>query len=331
MRLLFISSGTKTLSHLDPNIISAFKELESRANTPFKFACYHSDRENIQTLYFKIQKFKPNIILSLNRYLSTATLIQLKRFNIPIGLWLVDDPYLITHHLQIAQLYNFVITEDSGSVPVYSRNRIKALHIPLAVNPAYYSPMEVPDKYQYDICFVGSALPIRLKTFDEMATFLKKKNFILIGRWWEKLKNYEMLKPHILNRTIPPNEVAKYYNGAKIVLNIHRTPNDVNRNPNKIPAYTPNNRTFDIAACKAFQLATCRNDLEKYFTLDKEMICYQGIQDLKDKIEYYLNHDDERKAIAENAYQRTMKDHTYVSRLEELIEMLKKEIVMVNK
>ncbi|MED4206757.1 glycosyltransferase [Neobacillus mesonae] len=328
MKLFFISSGTKTLSYLDPNIISAFRQIERNVDLPFTFNCFHSDKENIQTLYNRVQKFNPDIIISLNRFLTPETIQQLKRLNIPIGLWVVDDPYLIKHHLKIAQMYHFVVTEDSGSVPVYRRKKMEVLHLPLAVNPNYYYPMEVPKQYQYDICFVGSALPIRLKMIDDMAVFLKGKNFIIIGRWWERLKNYALLKPHILNRTIPPNEVAKYYNGAKIVLNIHRTCNDVQLNPQKIPAHTPNNRTFDIAACKAFQLATCRKDLDKYFDINDEIICYQGVHELKDKINYYLQNEEERQNIAENAYQRTMEQHTYVHRLKELIQMIKNNILV---
>ncbi|WP_052404889.1 CgeB family protein [Bacillus rubiinfantis] len=327
MRLLFISSGTKTLSYLDPNFISAFRELEKASGSAFAFACYHSDRERIQTLYNKIQTFKPDVILSLNRSLTPDTIARLKRYNIPLGLYLVDDPYLITYHLPLARQYQFVITEDSGSVPVYRNHGIKALHLPLAVNPSFYSPMEVSDQYKSDICFVGSALPNRLRLFDELTPYLRKKKFIIIGRWWERLKHFAILKPHILNRTIPPQETAKYYNGAKIVLNIHRIPNDVNRNPRNIPAYTPNNRTFDIAACKAFQLATCRRDLKNYYHLGEEMICYQGIEDLKQKIDYYLQHEAERNEIAERAFARTLEDHTYIVRFQELINKLNNEIL----
>ncbi|MDR6999847.1 glycosyltransferase [Neobacillus niacini] len=331
MRLFFISSGTKTLSYLDPNIISAFRHIEKHAAAPFKFACFHPDKENMQYLYFKVYKFRPNIIIFLNNIIPIQYFSQLKRLRVPIGLWVVDDPYMISLHITKAKMFDFVITEDSGAVPVYKNNNIKPIHLPLAVNPSFYSPMEVPDKYKYDICFVGSALPIRLKIIDDLTPFLKDKKFILIGRWWQKLKNYSILKNNIINHTIPPNEVAKYYNGTKIVLNIHRTVNDVNLNPQRVPAYTPNNRTFDIAACQAFQLATYRRDLEKYFDLGNEMVCYHNVQDLKEKIDYYLENNTEKQRIAENAYKRTMHDHTYVKRLEELIGILKKEILVVKK
>lgn len=327
MKLFFISSGVKTLSHLDPNIIAGFKQIEKKGKIPFKFDYFLTETENIETLYFRVKNFNPDIIISLKGHIPLNILGKLKSLKIPIGIWVADDPYMITFHLKKARPFHFVITEDSGCLPVYQKNKIKAIHLPLAVNPRHYHPMKVSNNYNYDISFVGSALPIRLKIIDEMADFLLDKRFIIIGRWWERLKNYSKLKPHIINNTIPPDEVVKYYNGSKIVLNIHRTKNDVNKNPLGIPAYTPNNRTFDIAACRSFQLATCRRDLKNYFDLETEMVCFSNVKDLKEKINYYLKHNDAREQIAKNAYLRTMKEHKYVNRLEELVEILKKEVL----
>jgi spore maturation protein CgeB len=196
----------------------------------------------------------------------------------------------------------------------------------LAVNPAKYRPVNVPPKYRSDICFVGSAFPVRLHFFDQMTPFLLKKRFIIIGQWWERLKNFDHLKHRIHNDPIPPSEVVKYYNGAKIVLNIHRTQNDRRDNHRNLPAYSPNNRTFEIAACRSFQLLSCRRDLPKFYAPGQEMVCFQNLKDLKRKINYYLAHEDEREQIAVKAYRRTLKDHTYRVRLRYLIHLLEKHI-----
>ncbi|MDR6225278.1 CgeB family protein [Desmospora profundinema] len=276
----------------------------------------------------QVRLFKPDIILVLRGSLPPYAIKQLRKISqAQIGLWEVDDPYNFRNHIKKLPPYHFMITQDSSCVSYYRRLKKTCLHLPLAVNPNLYHPFKVPKEYQYDICFIGSALPIRLKYFDELTPFLLKKNFIIIGQWWEQLKNYNKLKPHIINRTIPPSEVAKYYNGAKIVLNIHRTPNDINQNHLNIPAYTPNNRTFDIAACRAFQLISRRRDLKKFYELDEEIISFKRLRDLKQKIEYYLDHDEERNRIASQAYERTMKDHTYSVRLRYLIHLLEKRIL----
>ena len=36
------------------------------------------------------------------------------------------------------------------------------------------------------------------------------------------------------------------------------------------------------------------------------------------KVDYYLSHDNERLEIAENGYQKVLKDHSYEARIDEM-------------
>lgn len=321
MRLMYVSSGNTSLSHLDPNIMTSFRQI-SQKMPHFQVQFFQPDRESTRELMEKIRTFQPHVVLVFRASLSPETVYQLRKRGIPVGLWEVDDPYNIRNHERKVRPYQFMITQDAGCVTRYRKLGKPCIHLPLAVNPQKYKPMKVSEEYQSDICFVGSALPIRIRTFDHLAPFLIKKKTIIVGQWWERLKNYSKLKPYILNQTVPPVEAAKYYNGAKIVLNIHRSKNDIKQNPLQLPAYTPNNRTFDIAACRSFQLVTDRRDLKRYFELDKEIVAYRGLNDLKQKIEFYLKHDSEREQIADMAYRRTMQEHTYNVRCRTLIRKL---------
>ena len=42
----------------------------------------------------------------------------------------------------------------------------------------------------------------------------------------------------------------------------------------------------------------------EYFTPGQDLVVYEDIVDLVSKVEYYLIHEDERKAIAANGYNR---------------------------
>ncbi|MFC4076926.1 CgeB family protein [Salinithrix halophila] len=321
MKLLYITSGGPSYAELDPNLIQAFRRLEKKLKD-FHFQFYRPRVEPIATLFNRVQSFRPDVILSLRGAISGERVTQLRKMGIPVGLFVVDDPYLLRYHSRQVPPYTFMVTQESSCLSFYRKRKKPCIHLPLGVNEATYHPERVPEKYQSDICFVGSALPARLHTFDQMVDFLRKKKFVIVGRWWERLKHYKQLNHGIINQTIPSSETAKYYNGAKIVLNIHRTKNDVKGNPFGIPAFTPNNRTFDIAACRSFQLVSQRKELGRYYRLGEEVIAFKGIKDLKQKIEYYLAHDKERERIAARAYQRTLKDHTYEARLRSLIQVL---------
>lgn len=336
MRLFYISSGCgfefqNHLSDEDQNIIHAFRQLE-KIRPNFKLETFLLRRDGASELEARITLFRPDFILVFRgACLPSSVVYKLRSFKVPIGVWVVDDPYRLRTHEKLVQPYDLVITQDSSSMLFYKKRKKVCLHVPLAVNSDKYKPLVVADKYKSDICFVGSAFPIRVNFFDTLTPLLLKKKTLIIGQWWERLKNYSKLKHCIHNDPIPPSEVVKYYNGAKVVLNIHRTQNDRNDNPFNYPANTPNNRTFEIASCRAFQLVTWRKDLHKFYELDKEMITFRNLKDLKEKVLYYLKNDDERSCIANEAYQKTLSHHTYFVRLRYLLHLLEKTPLLSRK
>ncbi|MFN3135783.1 MAG: glycosyltransferase, partial [Candidatus Kryptonium sp.] len=54
-----------------------------------------------------------------------------------------------------------------------------------------------------------------------------------------------------------------------------------------------------------------------------EIVVYDGtIDDLTEKINYYLRHDNERNRIARNAYQKAISSHTYLHRVKFILEKI---------
>jgi len=57
----------------------------------------------------------------------------------------------------------------------------------------------------------------------------------------------------------------------------------------------------------------------QYFTED-EISYYNDVNDLINKINFYLDNPEERKRIAQNGYARALKDHTYSKRFNEIFQ-----------
>lgn len=56
------------------------------------------------------------------------------------------------------------------------------------------------------------------------------------------------------------------------------------------------------------------------------MYNFEDENDMLLKIEYYLNHDKERKEIAFNGYEKVKKSHTYDARAEYMLKVAGNEI-----
>ncbi|NLZ44114.1 MAG: glycosyltransferase family 1 protein, partial [Clostridia bacterium] len=119
-------------------------------------------------------------------------------------------------------------------------------------------------------------------------------------------------------------EIRKYYNGARINLNIHRDPVDPpSGNSQGVGAESPNDRTFALAGCGAFQLVDrTRAGLWDCFTDGGEMVGFTDPEDLAAKIQEYLAKPVARAMIGEAAQQKAYRYHTYKHRLTEVLRRI---------
>ena len=63
-------------------------------------------------------------------------------------------------------------------------------------------------------------------------------------------------------------------------------------------------RCLDIMGAGGFLLSNYQEDLCKYFQIGKEFEVYESREELVDKTEYYLKHEDERINIAINGWKK---------------------------
>lgn len=78
-------------------------------------------------------------------------------------------------------------------------------------------------------------------------------------------------------------------------------------------------RAMDIMGAGGFLLTNYQSDFDRHFTDGEDFISYTSREDLYNKIQYYLEHDDERKDIARNGCKRVREGHTYEKCLAEML------------
>lgn len=70
-------------------------------------------------------------------------------------------------------------------------------------------------------------------------------------------------------------------------------------------------RCMDIMSCGGFLLTNYQADFLMHFTPDEDYVYYEGKEDLLQKIDYYLTHDEQRKAIAQHGYEKVRTEHGF--------------------
>lgn len=81
-------------------------------------------------------------------------------------------------------------------------------------------------------------------------------------------------------------------------------------------------RCMDIMGAGGFLLTNFQADFLKFFTPDEDFVYYEDEADMLRKIDYYLEHEDKRKAIAENGHRRVAENHSFEKCLTEILNIV---------
>lgn len=79
-------------------------------------------------------------------------------------------------------------------------------------------------------------------------------------------------------------------------------------------------RIWDVLGCKGFLLTNYQGELSDYFEIGKDLDCYESPEECLQKIQYYLSHEDLRREIADNGYQKVKAMHTYEIRIAQILQ-----------
>ncbi len=79
-------------------------------------------------------------------------------------------------------------------------------------------------------------------------------------------------------------------------------------------------RAFDIMGCGGFLLSNFQADFLDFFVPGEDFVYYESKEDLLQKIDYYLEHEEEREAIARSGHDKVAAEHTYRHRVREMFD-----------
>ncbi len=119
--------------------------------------------------------------------------------------------------------------------------------------------------------------------------------------------------PHVHNRGLAKTleEMPIIFHNSKINLNI---------TSKSIRSGLPL-RIFDILGCGGFVLTNFQPELTEFFVPGEDLVYYENLDDLVEKADYFLHHEAERRAIAENGFARVKENHTYPIRLAQMMQI----------
>lgn len=251
---------------------------------------------------------------------SAKFLTEMRKRGVLTVLWFVEDYRRFTYWRDMAKFFDFVFTIQKGECieAIRAAGAGEVHYLPTACDPFVHRPLElsVEDRIEWgsEVSFVGAGYHNRQQMFASLAHL----PFKIWGSEWPTCRPFSDLVQQD-SRRVSPEEYIKIFNASAINLNLHSSSERDGVEPN---GDFINPRTFELAACGAFQLVDERTLLPECFEVGKEIVTFKSLPDLLEKIEFYRNNPEERCRIAERARARVLRDHTYDRRLEEMLGVI---------
>ena len=260
----------------------------------------------------------PDIALALAQApLSLPVLQQLQRKKIVTAMWFVENYRHLTYWQQVAQGYDFwFVMQQQPCIDALKRaGAAHVTYLPLAANPRIHRPMACSDEerneFSADVSFLGAGYRNRRLLLPELMN--QGWSFKLWGNEWDDPGALGT----VLQRggaRIDSETSVKIFNHTKVNVNLHSytragfDPDGDSLNP----------RTFELAACGAFQIIDDRTLLPECFDASMLEIIRQP-DELVPAVRRCLRDEAMCRAKAEASRVHALAHHTYRHRMQALL------------
>lgn len=268
-------------------------------------------------------------------------------------------------NLKLYPKYDFIATCSPGFMEEFKKNGIRSIQLAHAFQPSILKKIEQSENPNVDFTFIGSLIAssdyhnvrtsiienmikseIHMELYSNLISdpsikLLAKKGSYVLAKFLSGigLRKFVMTTP-ILEKVAVLNEIPKnpkysdslkkiaklptygldmfkVLANSKICLNIHG---------GVAGDYAANMRLYEATGVGSCLITDWKKNLNELFEIDKEIVSFKTSDECVEKVKWLLDHPAERIQIAKAGQQRTLKDHTFEKRAQQLDEVIRREL-----
>ena len=185
-----------------------------------------------------------------------------------------------------------------------------AHYLPLAFEPRIAVDTTGGEDYEYS--FVGGLSGFHLARIDYLAA---AANHAEIDVWTPSI-------PAAWENEQPPLRFHGPAWGQRMYEILGRSVMTINIHGEIAEGYANNLRLFEATGMGTMLLTDGRRNLDQLFRPDAEVVLFDDAAGLSDRLRYFSSHPEEARAIALEGRARTLRDHTWIRRMEQFVGLL---------
>jgi spore maturation protein CgeB len=258
-------------------------------------------------------EWRPDLVIALAQSpLTQPALEGLSTLGATTAFWFVENVRVLPYWRDVVSHYHHVFAIQPGAVldQMRAAGAPQVHYLPMACDPRLHTPVPLgPEdpRFASPVSFAGAPYLNRRHILGAVADL----GLTLWGDGWERTP----LASHVREAgRFDLQQMLKVFSGTGVNLNVHSADHVTGLDPD--PDYV-NPRTFELAACGAFQLVDHREPLASLFNMD-EIVAFRSVREMRQLTEHYLAHPDQGQEIASRARARAIAEHTYDHRVADM-------------
>lgn len=311
----YYSVGLSRLGHTAQEIVANDRELQqqwARERAPaleqMPAASGALQRWQIAILTEQIHQIKPDVLYIQD--MNTTGGWWLRQMRQHVGLIVGQTAYPLGRLTDFGA-YDLLISSLPHYVERFRAKGLAAEYLRIGFSPRALERVGSHQR-RYDTTFVGGISAAHSAGRQLLETVARQVQLDVWGYGVETLA--------------PDSPLARRHRGEAWALDMYRilAQSRVTLNRHiEIAEHNANNmRLYEATGMGACLLTDTKRNLSELFKLDREIVAYSGPEDCAQKVAYLLAHEAERASIAAAGQARTLRDHTYDRRMEELAPLL---------
>jgi hypothetical protein len=265
----------------------------------------------------QLRHYNPDVVLNFEVGMVSSTFLREMKRALDKTLRLVIGwgSAVSTHYEEDWSVYDVMLVPQEGMAQYFQDQGIRTELIRHAFEPRVLSVIGAPER-TIPVSFAGImhnrvSYKTRRELLERLGTALGGDMSIWASAFGD-LPPESAIRPRHQGEAWA-QEFYRVLARSKIVLNCH---GDLEG------PYAANIRLFEATGMGTLLVTDWKENLPRLFEPGKEVVTYRSAEECVELVHYYLHHEAERLAIAHAGHQRTLRDHTYEQRAQELVQLI---------
>ncbi|RME80820.1 MAG: hypothetical protein D6785_09860 [Planctomycetota bacterium] len=307
MKRIVIFGKSKHRTRTNLYFLRAFRNLGHKAKwiKYRKIRSYIGEKPANQLCKIFLRWYSPEVLFLYAKDIS-YDLLAWARERMKIILY-YEDPKNDTFEemVRFGRLAHLFYVTSRGDIPFYEERGIRARYITGGCDSlAHYREEKTFSKYESQLAFIGRpGAKNRIELIQEISSQFDLKVY---GKGWEKYG----IQPALQNAYA--DDYRRICASAAIILGQNVVERDL----------FFSNRIWYTLGCGGFFLTTYTPNMEEIFQRGVHLDWFIDLDECKEKIHYYLNHEEERKQIALQGYKLAHEQYSFEKLAQQMLKDL---------